>query len=512
MNYGFCNKCKGRVPVSHVERGGKEYIEKQCSKCGKTCELVSNNSSVYRKKQALMKDVVHEGCHLNCLGCEKHALPNIVFVETTNRCNMNCPICITNVPSMGFEFEPRMEYFEKIFNYYASFEFPPSIQLFGGEPTMRDDLLDIIALARSKGLSVRLVTNGLKLADPVFCEKIVESGASILISFDGLQKEMYEKLRGFAGALDLKLKALSNIAKHKKGKVILMTVIDKNMNADDMPKFLDYCLENASVVRGIFPMPLTQVWSEGRLDYKPERTTPEDVERIVDNAVEGKVEFIPLGSLQIKNLARIFKLRHLPFLGVHPNCESFTLLVSNGKKYIALSNFMKRDLFSFVSEIRKIDARAGEYLQKARVGGIRKAFIGFAVLGVFLRYLNFGGVVGAKGLKAFGRWMLILGAIITGRKFKEVMKRRTLIKGILQILILPFEDDLTQESVRLEKCSSGSAYIDVETGEIRSVPTCVWEKYKDAALRSNAIKYNKPGFTKGLVGDDKKKEEVKGHA
>ena len=47
---------------------------------------------------------------------------------------------------MGFEFEPGIEYFEKIFKYYSKFEFPPSVQLFGGEPTMRKDVLKLITL------------------------------------------------------------------------------------------------------------------------------------------------------------------------------------------------------------------------------------------------------------------------------------------------------------------------------------------------------------------------------
>jgi uncharacterized radical SAM superfamily Fe-S cluster-containing enzyme len=38
----------------------------------------------------------------------------MVFVDLTNRCNMNCPICIANIPAMGFTFHPPIEYFEKV--------------------------------------------------------------------------------------------------------------------------------------------------------------------------------------------------------------------------------------------------------------------------------------------------------------------------------------------------------------------------------------------------------------
>ena len=511
MNLSICSKCKEVVPVVHVEKNGKEYLEKQCEKCGKTLELISNDSFQYRKKRAMMADREYPGCKMNCLECN-HKLPNIVFIETTNRCNMNCPICITNVPAMGFEFEPCMDFFEKIFKYYSKFDSPPSMQLFGGEPTMREDIFDIIKLARSYGLSVRLVTNGLKLADQEYCDKMMTSGASILIAFDGLKREMYEKLRAFPGSLDLKLKALENLSRHKRGKVVLMTVIDQNVNGEDMPQLLDHCLKNAEIIRGIFLMPLAQVWSDERLEYEPERTTQEDVEKIVDGSVEGHVDFVPLGSMEFKNLGKIFKIRNMPFVGVHPNCESFTLLVSNGKKYVSLSKYLKKGIFSLVKAIKKIDDSVERHAA-LQVSAWRRVLIGLSLVPILVKYVNFGAVVNAKGLKAFDKWMRIFGAAISGKKIKDIIKEQTEIKGILQVLLLPFEDDCTIETERLEKCSSCFAYIDTATDTIRSIPFCIWEKYKKVIMKDIAEKYNKDGYEKGLDrGDSGTKEQVKDYA
>jgi len=498
VNLSICSKCKKTVTAVHEERDGREYLVKQCPECGDTIELISNDAARYRKKRATMADRDYPGCMMNCTDCN-HRLPNIVFIETTNRCNMNCPICITNVPSMGFEFEPDMDYFEKIFAHYSKFESPPSMQLFGGEPTMRDDIFDVIKLARSYGLSVRLVTNGLKLADREYCDRIMTSGASVLIAFDGLRREMYEVLRASAGALDLKLKALENLSRHKRGKVVLMTVIDKNMNGGDMPQFLDYCIKNSEILRGIFLMPLTQVWDEKRLDYEPDRTTQEDVEHIVDEAVGGGTDLVSLGSLEFANLARIFKVRHMPFLGVHPNCESFTLLVSDGKKYAPLSRYMKRSLFSLAAEVRKVDDRAAK-LSKIKISALQKASLGFALARVFAAHINFGAVVGVSGIEAFGRWLGIIGAAMTGKRLKDVIKERTKIKSILQIILLPFEDDATVESERLEKCASCFAYIDSVTDSVKAIPFCIWEKFKNEKMKSMAVKYNKEGYDKGLSG------------
>ena len=56
------------------------------------------------------------------------------------------------------------------------------------------------------------------------------------------------------------------------------------------------------------------------------------------------------------------------------------------------------------------------------------------------------------------------------------------------------------ESERLEKCSSCFAYIDTVTDSIRSIPFCIWEKYKNVIMKDMAIAYNKDGYTKGLEG------------
>ncbi|MFH1413593.1 MAG: radical SAM protein [Candidatus Omnitrophota bacterium] len=500
-NLGACNKCKKSVPVKHYQKDGKEYLEKLCPDCGATPSLISNDARQYNRKRDFMADQHYPGCHMDCLNNCTHRDPNIIFIETTNRCNMNCPICITNVPSMGFQFEPRMEFFDRIFSHYAKFERPPSVQLFGGEPTMREDLLDIIKLAKSYGLSIRLVTNGLKLSDKEYTEKIMASGAAILIAFDGLKREMYQKLRNFPESLDIKLKALENLTHHRRRKVVLMTVVDKNINGDDMPKFLDYCLKNRHI-RGIFLMPLTQVWSDQRLEYKPERTTQEDVENIVKNAIGGKTEFVPLGSWEFQNIAKVFKQTLMPFTGVHPNCESFTYLIPRGNKYVSISDYLKFGLFSLVADLRVMDKKIEPDTLKGHISKWQKFRVYLALVKLLFKHIDFAAVIGKKGFPALIGWTRFFGKLISGRKFIEVLSKETTltdIRGALQILLLPFEDDDILESARLEKCASCFAYIDVKSDTVKSIPFCIWEKYKKPIMKEIAEEYNKEGYTKGLT-------------
>jgi 7,8-dihydro-6-hydroxymethylpterin dimethyltransferase len=500
MNKGICDKCKEIVPVTHHQQDGKEYLHKHCPKCGVVATLVSNEAADYKRKRDFMADRDTSGCHMDCLDCV-HKVPNIVFVETTNRCNMNCPICITNVPSMGFQFEPRMEFFERIFKYCSQLKHPPSIQLFGGEPTVREDMFEIINLAKSYGLIVRIATNGLKMADKAYAQKVIDTGATVLIAFDGFKKQMYTKLRAHPEALELKLKALENLSQHKNGKVVLMSVIDKQINGDEIPEFLKFCV-NKPHIRGIYFMPLTHVWSQDKLEYQPERTTQEDIERLLDKAVGGGVEFVPMGSLEMNNIQKLLGHDVITFAGVHPNCESFTYLIPQKDTFVPVSRFLRHGFASSVADLRALDKKVAPYVSEKPASLYRKTWVYMNLFKVYLKNWNFSAMVEAKGFTAFFRWMRILFKLfILRRNFLEVARAETVFKNpnaVLEIIILPFEDHYTLESERLRLCASCFCYVDVRTDTIKSIPFCIWEKYKNIVMKDIAEKYNKEGYTQGL--------------
>ncbi|MBI5395017.1 MAG: radical SAM protein [Verrucomicrobia bacterium] len=493
-NFAFCNTCRASVAAERVQRGNQVFLLKRCAQCGETETLISNNAAAYHNKNQFMAIGQKEECHLNCFGCH-HKVPNIAFVEITNRCNMNCPICITNVPTMGFEFEPDREYFRLIFEHLSKLPGPPSVQLFGGEPTVREDLFDIIKMARSYGLSVRVTTNGLKLADPEYCRRLMEEEITVLISVDGFDRKSYELLRGMPGALELKMKALENLGKLKRGKVIIMTVASKEQDVEGLRQLFEYSLKHQPVVRGIFMMPLAHMWSSERLDYNPERTTPEDVEELVSRVVGGGAEFVPMGSLELAPIYKTVKWRNAPFLGVHPNCESITALISDGERFHPISAFLKHGLFAVVDDLRKASkaitaSRCSERMLKLRSSA--------ALIRALFKHFDFGAAVGKRGAGALFAWMRIFGKALMGKRLKDVIRAETKLKRALQVMILPFEDYDTTEGERLKMCTSTFVYPEGPSNSIRYVPVCAWERHKKVLMKHVAERFNKPGFTKGL--------------
>ena len=137
MNRSFCNTCGKLAPSAQAERDGKVYLVKDCPACGKTETLIASDARRYFAKRALDYGHRDRACHLECASCQHTgAPPSFAFVDVTNRCNMDCPVCCDNVPSMGFSFDPPLPYFERLFGYLAKMEPKPTVALFGGEPTM----------------------------------------------------------------------------------------------------------------------------------------------------------------------------------------------------------------------------------------------------------------------------------------------------------------------------------------------------------------------------------------
>jgi uncharacterized radical SAM superfamily Fe-S cluster-containing enzyme len=230
--YGICDTCRKSVPAEHLIRDGQVFLRKHCPNCGAGQRLISSNAEVWQWKREVYQydEAASFGCTLNCETCARDHRPRLVFLDLTNRCNLNCPICIANIPGMGFEYNPPLNYFERILNELGTWDPKPRVELFGGEPTLRNDLIEIVNRARGMGLSTSIVTNGLRLADEPYCRELLATGAKIVLSFDGRDPKVYQMLRGDAAAYDRKLQALENIRKHRRSKITIMCVVARGVN------------------------------------------------------------------------------------------------------------------------------------------------------------------------------------------------------------------------------------------------------------------------------------------
>ncbi len=495
-NKGLCNKCKILVPARREQRGNKIYLVKECPGCGTTETLISRDAERYGKKRNLDAMPETGKCGLDCLACH-HNSPNILFLDITNRCNLNCPICINNTPSMGFLFEPPLEYFRKIFGHFARQEPKPSIQLFGGEPTVREDLFDIIRIARKCGLALRLTTNGIRFADEEYCRKIINTRTTVLFAYDGDNEELYKHFRGNGNILARKKKGLDNIEKIGKAKVVIMSLVARGWNDHSLPELFQFCHERRNTVRGLYLMPLAETFNTENVRLDVERTTTEDIENIVnDSFPHDSVDFVPAGFLgQTPNILQCLNIKPLPFLGAHPNCESLYLLLSNGTGYVPIGRYLKGssgDLCKDMLRAERVLARKVQGYDTSLMGRIfsgsaakkRLLFLYafFLMAGVLKKNFHAGKLLKGRGAGKLWHLALLLSGLLSGRPLKQAFSLHTNVGSILQIVILPFEDNSNLETERVSRCPAGFAFWDPEDDRVKSVPVCAWGLYKNQMM------------------------------
>ena len=115
----------------------------------------------------------------------------------------NCYIPNRDVPDLDKE---------KLFEFLSRLPSRTYIRLIGAEPTMREDLPEIISKVKATGHRPSVTTNGLKLAQPSYVKKLKDAGLRLLLhSMNGADDdEAYKELDNGKWAT-VKVRALDNI-------------------------------------------------------------------------------------------------------------------------------------------------------------------------------------------------------------------------------------------------------------------------------------------------------------
>jgi MoaA/NifB/PqqE/SkfB family radical SAM enzyme len=160
----------------------------------------------------------------------------------TQRCNSFCKLCFMNSsPLVSKSFDLSIEEIKSILNRIGKRK---RVVLMGGEPTVREDLPEIIKLIRKSGNYPILYTNGLKLSDIKYVRLLKKAGLKqVIITFDGFDPKVTETLRGSKGEYLLKIMALRNLEAERILTFISMTVA-KGVNENEIKRVIDYAIKS----------------------------------------------------------------------------------------------------------------------------------------------------------------------------------------------------------------------------------------------------------------------------
>jgi uncharacterized radical SAM superfamily Fe-S cluster-containing enzyme len=337
----------------------------------------------------------------------------------------------------------------------------------------------------------------MKLANEEYCRELIATRATICFAYDNDNPETYRVHRGNAKILDAKLKALENIGKIGGAKVVLMSLIAKGYNDERVPELIQFCHERRSFIRAIDFMPLAHTWDSEKVKIEADRITTEDVEQMVDQSFpEDKVEFLPASFIgQTPTLMKALHVPALPFAGAHPNCESMYLLVSDGEQYVPLSRYLKTSILDVARGMLGVEEKLsrrwrGRDPEKLRKNKLAMFRVYLSVTGLVLRHVRLSRLFKGRGIGRGVHAVRFLLELVMGRKFRHVLERHTAAQGILQLIVLPFEDSSNIETHRLERCPTGFAIVDPVDDRVKHVPTCAWGLYKNQAMSDIMKKYS----------------------
>ena len=291
-----CPVCMRTLEASKRSERDGIYLDKCCPEHGRFSALIwegnlasylrwrRENSAVEPPKDGKKAD---KGCPYDCGLCTEHLRKGCcVLLELTGRCSLRCPVCFA-AAGEPCRPDPSLEEIEKLYDDLMAHGGPFNIQLSGGEPTERDDLPEIIRLGREKGFSFfQLNTNGLRLAsEPGYARSLREAGLNtVFLQFDGLHNSVYIKLRG-RELLEEKLRCVELCSQAGLG-VVLVPVIARGVNENEVGPILRYALAHSPGVRGVHFQPLSYF---GRCALeRPERpiTIPAML-RLIEEQTEG---------------------------------------------------------------------------------------------------------------------------------------------------------------------------------------------------------------------------------
>jgi uncharacterized radical SAM superfamily Fe-S cluster-containing enzyme len=228
-----------------------------------------------------------------------------LFLSVTDKCNSNCKVCgkkDSNNTFLGSEMTV-----DEIKNIIKKVGRNKNIILFGGEPTTRPDLFEILKIIKRSGNNPWIYTNGLKLADYDFVLKLKQHGVRRLkFSFDGFKEETYEKVRGGKHELYLKLMALKNL-KRADIKVLLSSAIFDGINDDQVSQILRFAVKNNHFVKSVHFIGGTPYTGRFDVDMKS-LSTASDLLKMLEKTTSGIVSrdyYIEFSRLNY-NLNRFF--------------------------------------------------------------------------------------------------------------------------------------------------------------------------------------------------------------
>ena len=273
----LCPDCLAQVPGRYEERAGGVFLARHCPDHGATSRQVWGSLDHWEWAADFGPSPEYDGGDLTV--DDDHAC--LAVVEVTDDCNLSCSYCFASSGPGGAH--RSTEDIDALLDTVADAGGRP-IQFSGGEPTVRDDLPELVERARERGIDhVEVNTNGIRLAtEEGYAQALADAGVTaVYLQFDGLTADTYEAIR----EVDLveEKHAAIEACRAADLPVVLVPTVVPGVNDHEMGDIVAFALENRDVVRSVNFQPVAHF---GRYDQDDGRFAIDEATRLLADQIE----------------------------------------------------------------------------------------------------------------------------------------------------------------------------------------------------------------------------------
>jgi uncharacterized radical SAM superfamily Fe-S cluster-containing enzyme len=456
-----------KIPALIFERNNKVWILKECPKHGIVKDLYYGDYEMYKraseyvdpgirlKNPEIKKPVNEINCPDDCGLCFRHkSHTNLGNIVLTNRCDLSCWYCFFFAKEGEAIYEPSLEQIRMMLRRMKNQRPVPcnAVQLTGGEPTLRDDLIDIVKIAREEGFDhVQLNTDGINLSrNPRLIKDLKKAGVNVIyLSFDGLTPETNPK--NYWEIPDI----IENCRKVKGIGIVLVPTIIGGVNDHELGGMIRFGATNVDIIRSVNFQPVSFV---GRMPQKlreKQRITVPDACRKIEEQTNGQIsmnDFYAIPSAaSITNFVEALKGEPKYRLSAHFACGAATYVFVKDGNLIPITRFV--DVDGFLNYLK-------ELVEKMKTKRFGKTVSAIKLLWNIRKFID-----QDKKPKELNLTKIIVGALKSGDyDALSEFHYKTLFIGMMH-----FMDPWNYDVDRVERCC-----IHYGTPDGRTIPFCAF--------------------------------------
>ncbi|MEM0085826.1 MAG: radical SAM protein [Zestosphaera sp.] len=403
----ICPYCYALLPAVILERDGKLYIRKECPEHGEIEELYQGSSEFARRIEKWYVEGrgprhvytnFSAPCPYSCGLCPIHknhtALANLVL---TNRCDLDCWYCFFFAEKSGFVYEPTIEQIKFMVQQLLKQGVTPAVQLTGGEPTLRDDIIEIVKLLREMGVRhIQLNTNITRFAKMYlfegeevavrFSKGLREAGVNtIYMSFDGVSPQANPKNHWEVPF------ALDAFRKSGMTSVVLVPTVIKGLNTHELGDIIKFAALNKDIIRSVNLQPVSLTGMIKKAERDELRVTIYDVAKLIEEQTKGQIkvsDWFPVpASVPISEFVEGFSGEFRFEMANHPECGVGTYVyirMNDGEpEYIPITKMI--DVQGFLDYLR-------DKSMELKSGGSRYLVGSKLIISALLKYIRWSDV------------------------------------------------------------------------------------------------------------------------